>query len=176
MTYDLTIPISPTVLTPTIAPLDKLSTFELINVTNPDNVFAGLGQMDLNIDSTGRIVLLSGVEKLRQEIQKILVTQSDETSRAPEYGAGVGNLIGSKGITAKLRVILTQVIVDAIQFIKEQKDAQATTEPVLDSERVTKLKNLSITKDVNDIRVWVIQLVVGIVGGDDIATEIRLVA
>ena len=176
MAYDLTIPVSPTVLTPTIAPLEKLSTFKLVNVLNPDVTFAGNGQMDFAFDSAGRVELLSGVEKLDQEIKKIIVTQPDETSRAPDYGAGVANLVGSKGVTAHIRIFLTQVISDAVQFIKDQKDAQATTEPVLDSERITRLKRLKITKDLDDPRAWVIEMTIGIEGGDDLESEIRLVA
>lgn len=174
--YDLTIPVSPTVLTPTFKPLDLLASLRLRSVA--DTKIFGDRKMDIDFDSAGRVRILTGEFKLDQELKKIIVTVADETSDDPDYGAGVGIIIGQKGIASVIRTFLVEAAQESILFIKTLKDTQAINEPVGDDERIVDIadtSSISIQRDETDPRIWIVRIIVQTLGGGEVTSELLLV-
>lgn len=173
--YDLTIPVSPTVLTPTFKPLELLASLRLRSVA--DTKIFGDRKMDIDFDSAGRVRILTGEFKLDQEMKKIIVTVADETSDDPGYGAGAGIIVGQKGIPSVIRTFLVEATQEAIIFIKNLKDTQAINEPVGDDERIKDIadtSSISIRRSDVDPRTWIIKVVVQTLGGGEVTSELLL--
>ncbi len=173
--YDLTIPVSVTVLTATFKPLELLASLRLRSVADP-KIF-GDRKMDIDFDSAGRVRVLSGELKLDQELKKIIVTVPDETSDDPEYGAGAGIIVGQKGVPSVIRTFLVEAAQESIFFIKNLKDTQAINEPVGDDERIVDIadtSSISIKRSEVDPRAWDIKIIVQTLGGGEIVSELTL--
>ncbi len=171
--YDLTIPVSPTVLTATFKLLDEYSSLRLRSVADP-KIF-GDGKMDIDFDSAGRVRLISGVTKLDQELKKITVTVADDTSEDPDYGAGVGIIVGQKGVPSVIRTFLVEAVQEAISFIKVLKDNQAINEPVGEEERIKDIaqtSSIKILRDEADPTRWIIQIVVQTLSGSEVVSKV----
>ena len=175
MPYDLTIPVVPTVLSTTIVPLAAFSAIKMQNVKDP--AATGGGYMDFVFDSTGRVTMLTGILKLDQELRKLFLTEPSQEAPDPTYGAGVGRVVGTKGLGSLVRPFLAETLQGAIADLKARKDQAALDQPVQDVERIGDLGGLGIQilRNNNDPRFWDIKLNVPVLsGGDPLETELSL--
>lgn len=83
----------------------------------PDEFF-GEQSNDLQLDVINDMETVSGVEKLKQDINKILFTERGTNTNFPLYGASLQSLIGQKVNFITLKAKVKDEIISALQVLQ----------------------------------------------------------
>jgi hypothetical protein len=134
-------------------PVDSGMNFIDITSTNPRTLFLidyisqqaycpkclGTGIMqDLTYDGTGEIVTTQSVEKVKQELFKVILTSLESNTYDQNYGSQLDNLIGRK-LDVDTITLLQKNILDAVYYLMQLQ--QSKNAP--DDERILKLAGIS---------------------------------
>lgn len=84
---------------------------------NPSEYF-GEASNDLQFDSINDFATVSGLTKLKQDIQKILLTEKGANTLFPLYGTDISTLVGQKVDINFIRAKLKQQIIDALKVLQ----------------------------------------------------------
>ncbi len=99
---------------------------------NLDNVDA-LPDMILD-EQTGQFVEVSGIDRIKQELIKLMLTLQGEDLMNPEYGSKTGRIFGAANIPSVTGIVATLVIDDIKALIEQQRaDSTRTPEEIIDS-------------------------------------------
>lgn len=112
---------------------------------------------DITIDNYGKVVKVSGKNKIKQRVLKALMTPLGTSPFDDTYGTELYDLVG-KTITEDTRIIIQKLIVDCVTSLIRNQSADLTT-----SERIKSLKGITIdtaNTDTNSDRVLLIKVVV----------------
>ena len=139
-----------------------------IQIISTDGQFSR-GNHDIVFDSLGRGVILTGQDKLIQDILKILFTNLNKFYN--QYGTKLDEIIGSNlGLDQTLNMI-GQKVTDSLLYLQFLQEQQATYQQVLGSEIIQDILEINIdylyqiTNDPNDVRTFTVGIV--ILSGDN---------
>jgi hypothetical protein len=85
--------------------------------TNPDEFF-GESSNDLQWDPVNDVDTISGVDKLKQDINKILLTERGTNTNFPLYGSALQTFIGNKVNFQVLKAKVHDEVVSALQVLQ----------------------------------------------------------
>jgi len=133
------------------------------------NEFFGEQTNDLQIDTLSDFASIEGIEKLKQDIKKILLTERGENDLFPLYGTNLQTLIGGKINFENIRARIKTEIVEALQvlqFINRENPNEDEQPDILESIRVEQIDPTSFD----------IQLSVKTVSGKSVSTGLIVTA
>lgn len=109
---------------------------------------------DLQIDKSGSIVTVSGNQKLRQDIIKVLLTAYGDNRYHPGYGSSLGQIeIGSSdpGLT---EAEIKNSALSAINGLIAMQRRQSRYQTLSPSETIVSVLDLSVLRDKIDPRLY----------------------
>jgi len=133
-----------------------------IQITNKEGQFA-LGKHDIVLDSIGRTVLLSGRDKLIQDVQKILFTNVNKFYN--DYGTKLDEIIGTNLGKDQTINVLAQKITDSLIYLQFLQEQQSKYQQVQSSEIIKQIVEINVnfvyelTGNDNDARTFAINIV-----------------
>jgi hypothetical protein len=114
---------------------------------------------DISLSKDGRLKLVNGNSKLKQDIVKILLTNIGENKYHQEYGCLVGALkIGSTVDADFIKLDITESVENAIRNLMLLQKKQSTKQYVAPSEIITDILNVDVTRDTSDPRLYSISV------------------
>jgi len=99
---------------------------------------------DIEYNEVGELKYVENLNKLNQDVQKIVLTQLREVHPYPKYGSGIHFFAGNKVSQDFLYSFLKKTITAAIDYIKEQQSKQLSKVPL--GERIEKVISIKISK------------------------------
>ena len=124
---------------------------------------------DISIDATGRISTISGSEKIKQQIRKIIMTLSGNSLYDSAYGSTLQSLIGQK-LNAYTAANLQFSVLDSINHLIDLQNA-SNLPP---EETIKSISNIEAVQDANDPRKININIIVISQNYEEISTSISL--
>ena len=146
-----------------------------IQITNKDGSFAN-GQHFVVFNSVGRLVMLSGRNKLIQDVEKILFTNINYFYS--QYKTQLDELIGSNLKVEQTINVLSQRITDSLIYLQFLQEQQSKYQQVQSSEIIQQIVTLNvnylyhITNNDNDVRTFTVQIVI-LTAGNQMVTVNR---
>lgn len=135
----------------------------------------GLLEHDISFDGSGRVVLVSGVRKLEQDIQKILFTSVNNFYN--EYGTSIESLIGTNNKVEAIKEKLATQTLEALSYLKNLQDAQTRYQAVDGNEVIGQVLKLTvdylyeITGNSNDATTYRVTIVVQNLAGKTVTSN-----
>jgi hypothetical protein len=109
---------------------------------------------DLQINNSGSIVTVSGNQKLRQDIIKILLTAYGDNKYHPGYGSGLGQIeIGSTDFKLTEAEIKNTAL-SAINGLIAMQRRQARSQTLSPSEVIVSVLDIGVLRDSVDPRLY----------------------
>jgi len=109
---------------------------------------------DLQIDNSGYIVTVSGNQKLRQDIIKILLTAYGDNKYHPGYGSGLGQIeIGSTDFKLTEAEIKNTAL-SAINGLIAMQKRQARSQTLSPAEVIVSVLDIGVLRDNVDPRLY----------------------
>lgn len=109
---------------------------------------------DLQIDNSGSIVTVSGNQKLRQDIIKILLTAYGDNKYHPGYGSGLGQIeIGSTDFKLTESEIKNTAL-SAINGLIAMQKRQARSQTLSPAEVIVSVLDIGVLRDTADPRLY----------------------
>lgn len=124
---------------------------------------------DIFIDNTGRIATVSGTEKLRQQIQKILLTLSGNNLYDTSYGSTLQSVIGQK-INKYQAAQLQFTILDSLNHLQSIQYANN----VPSNEQIKSISQIDAIRDSVDPRQINIYITVLTASYEEVTTSIKM--
>ena len=93
---------------------------------------------DITIDNYGRVVTVTGKNKIKQKVLKALMTPIGTSPFDETYGTELYDLVG-RVITEDTRIVVQKLIVDCITYLIKNQGAELTT-----AERIKSLKGITL--------------------------------
>lgn len=110
---------------------------------------------DISLESSGEMSIVSGNQKIRQDIVKIILTKIGENRFHPQYGSNTGQLqIGTILDQALVEEDLRQSAQSAIRYLMQLQREQSRKQLLSSSEIILDIKNLQIERDEADPRLY----------------------
>jgi phage baseplate assembly protein W len=110
---------------------------------------------DISLESSGEISVVSGNQKIRQDVVKIILTKIGENRFHPQYGSNTGQLqIGTILDQALVEEDLRQSAQSAIRYLMQLQREQSRKQLLSSSEIILDIKNLQIERDEADPRLY----------------------
>lgn len=114
---------------------------------------------DLIISDSGDLSIVSGNNKLRQDIVKILLTRPGDNKFYKKYGSDVGMLkIGSIADQSILELDIKRSVEDAIRYLISLQKSQSIRQVLSPSEVIVDIISISTERDTSDPRLYSIFL------------------
>lgn len=133
-----------------------------IQIQSQDGQFSS-GNHDVVFDSIGRLVMLTGVNKLVQDVLKILFT--DINYFYTDYGTKLNELIGTNLGKNQTVSVLSQRVADSLAYLQFLQTQQATYQQLSSDEMIKEVLTLNVnylyelTNNDNDSRTFTVQIV-----------------
>lgn len=110
---------------------------------------------DLSLNSSGMIEPVVGNAKLRQDILKILVTDSGSNPFHPSYGSYLGKLkIGGIVDDRIINLDIEKSVRNAVNYLMQLQRSQSQRQSLSAGEVVAELLNVEVSRDENDPRAY----------------------
>ena len=110
---------------------------------------------DIQLESDGKISIISGNQKIRQDIVKIVLTRLGENRFHPQYGSNTGLLqIGSSAEQELIELDMTQSVNSAIRFLMSLQKEQSRRQILASTEVILEIKNILVERDESDPRLY----------------------
>jgi hypothetical protein len=110
---------------------------------------------DLVLDSSGSLVSVSGNNKIRQDIVKILLTKPGDNRFHSSYGSNLGLLkVGNVTDESILELELKRSTEDAIKYLIFLQKNQSRGQVLSLSEIILDIANISVERDSADPRLY----------------------
>jgi phage baseplate assembly protein W len=123
------------------------------------------GKNDLVLDYSAGLKTLSNIDKLKQDILKILITERGTNSEDENYGSLLGQqLLGKKQTLATLYASIKREVLTTIKYYQELNEDNEDPD-----ERISEVKSLEVTK--LDPRSYEISVVLITESGKDIGVS-----
>jgi len=98
--------------------------YQLLGIKNSEFFGDGIGSgnyMDITYDNNGEIVCETGVSKLNQELQKIVMTSRNISHLNNTYGSSIHFFVGQKVVGSLIPSLLRNTVREAILYIQKQQ-------------------------------------------------------
>lgn len=110
---------------------------------------------DISIESDGTVSIVSGNEKIRQDIVKIILTKIGENRFHQRYGSNVGFLqVGQAADKELIELDLKQSVENSIKFLISLQREQSKKQLLSSSEVILEIKNINIERNQADPRLY----------------------
>lgn len=110
---------------------------------------------DLVLDSSGSLVSVSGNNKIRQDIIKILLTRPGDNRFHSGYGSNLGLLkIGDVADESIVELELKRSAEEAVRYLISLQKNQSKGQILSLSEIILDITNISIERDSDDLRLY----------------------
>jgi phage baseplate assembly protein W len=110
---------------------------------------------DLKVNTDGSVSAVTGNEKLRQDILKILLTPLGDNKFHSKYGSHVGSLqIGSHADEKLISLDITSSARSAIRNLMSLQRSQVKRQALSPGEIIIDILNLEVTRDKVDPRLY----------------------
>ncbi len=110
---------------------------------------------DISIESDGSLSVVSGNEKIRQDIVKIILTKFGENRFHPNYGSDAGNLqIGSAADKKIVELDLVQSVESSLRYLISLQKEQSKRQLLSSSEVILEINNVSVERNQTDPRLY----------------------
>ncbi len=110
---------------------------------------------DISIESDGSLSVVSGNEKIRQDIVKIILTKFGENRFHPNYGSDAGNLqIGSAADKKIVELDLVQSVESSLRYLIFLQKEQSKRQLLSSSEVILEINNVSVERNQTDPRLY----------------------
>jgi phage baseplate assembly protein W len=137
------------------------------NVTSLDlsRKFALDNLSDLQYDARGQLITVSGADKVRQYVGKILLSFQGDNTIDPVYGTTINSFIGTKITDETNYSLIKQTIIDAISYaIQKYNDSLDETEQINSIDSFSTM----ISSQVNETTHLVIQVELTTAAGESV--------
>jgi phage baseplate assembly protein W len=121
---------------------------------------------DLQFDQSGKIILMSGAEKLSQSTIKVLLTEQGSAAEDTQYGAQLAALLGNK-ITNDVYTNLVDTIQQAIIHYNEINGDNDSSDEYVDT-----IDEIEVSSDSKDPRIIVIKIKMTNEAGEQISLTV----
>lgn len=101
------------------------------------------GEHDIMLDNVGRLVVVSGQDKLMEDVQKILFTEQNYFYS--QYGTSLNSFIGSKTDVETVKQDLAQRIINSLVYYQMLQQGQAKYQTLDAAETLTAIKRVGVT-------------------------------
>lgn len=110
---------------------------------------------DLSINNAGVIEPVIGNEKLRQDILKILITDSGSNSYHPKYGSFLGKLkIGGFADDRIVSLDIEKSVRNAVEYLMALQKAQSQRQSLSAGEVIAEVLKVGVSRDEVDPRAY----------------------
>ena len=110
---------------------------------------------DISIESDGSLSVVSGNEKIRQDIVKIILTKFGENRFHPNYGSDAGSLqIGSAADKKIVELDLVQSVESSLKYLISLQKEQSKRQLLSSSEIILEINNVSVERNQTDPRLY----------------------
>lgn len=110
---------------------------------------------DLSISSSGAIEPTIGNAKLRQDILKILITDSGSNTYHPKYGSFLGKLkIGGIADDRIVQLDIEKSVRSAIEYLMALQKSQSQRQSLSAGEVIADVLKIGVSRDKNDPRAY----------------------
>ena len=110
---------------------------------------------DIVLDDSGSLSLVSGNQKIRQDIVKILLTNFGDNKFHPKYGSNVAALkIGEVADQKIIEMDIKRSAEEAIRNLISLQRSQARSQYLSVSETIVDISNISTERDTDDPRLY----------------------
>ena len=114
-----------------------------------------LNKGDIKIDKTGEVSVVSSNSKLRQDIIKILLTETGDNKFHPDYGSQVGSLkIGSTSDARLVEADLNTSANKALRNLMALQRSQSRRQKLSPGEVIVQVLDVSVARDELDPRMY----------------------
>ena len=114
-----------------------------------------LNKGDIKIDKTGEVSVVTSNSKLRQDIIKILLTETGDNKFHPDYGSEVGSLkIGSTSDARLVEADLNTSANKALRNLMALQRSQSRRQQLSPGEVIVQILDVSVVKDELDPRMY----------------------
>ena len=133
-----------------------------IQINNPSGQFA-LQNHDIVLDGIGSTIILTGQDKLIQDVQKILFTPRNYFD--VNYSTQWDDIIGSNLGVEQTENIIAQRVTDALVYLQYLQQQQAKYQQVQSSEIIQQIQTINVnylyelTNNDNDLRTFTVGIV-----------------
>ena len=110
---------------------------------------------DIVIESSGLLASVSGNQKIRQDIVKILLTNFGDNKFHIRYGSDVGALkIGEVADQKIIEMDIKRSVEEAIRYLISLQKSQSRSQYLSSSEVILDISNISTERDSEDPRLY----------------------
>lgn len=110
---------------------------------------------DIVIESSGLLASVSGNQKIRQDIVKILLTNFGDNKFHIRYGSDVGALkIGEVADQKIIEMDIKRSVEEAIRYLISLQKSQSRSQYLSSSEIILDISNISTERDSEDPRLY----------------------
>ena len=110
---------------------------------------------DLVLDNSGALSFVSGNQKIRQDIVKILLTRIGDNRFHSRYGSDVGSLrIGDSVDQAMIELDLKRSVEEAVRYLISLQKYQSVMQVLSLSEVIIDITNIDAIRDTSDPRLY----------------------
>lgn len=110
---------------------------------------------DLVLDSSGSLSMVSGNNKIRQDIVKIILTRIGDNRFHSRYGSDIGALnIGGVADQQLIELDLKRSAEEAIRYLISLQKSQGLRQVLSLSEVIVDIVNITTDRDTNDPRLY----------------------
>jgi hypothetical protein len=110
---------------------------------------------DLVLDSSGSLVSISGNNKIRQDIVKILLTRPGDNRFHSSYGSNLGLLrVGDVADESIVELELKRSAEEAIRYLIFLQKNQSKSQVLSLSEIILDIANIYVERDSEDLRLY----------------------
>jgi hypothetical protein len=114
---------------------------ETYQLSNNTGDFAN-GDLDIVFDNVGRLVVLTKVNKLAQDVEKILFTELNKFY--PQYGTIIQDVIGTTPNIDAFKLKLAQRITDSLLYLQFLQKQQQKYQKIDGAELLYKINSVNI--------------------------------
>jgi phage baseplate assembly protein W len=110
---------------------------------------------DICLDTSGQLSSVSGNQKIKQDIVKILLTNFGDNKFHPRYGSNVGALkIGEVADEKLIEMDLRRSVEESIRYLISLQRNQARSQYLSLSETILDISNIYTERDTEDPRLY----------------------
>lgn len=110
---------------------------------------------DISLESDGTISIVSGNDKIRQDVIKIILTKFGENRFHANYGSNVGYLqIGQATDQSIMELDIQQSVESSIRYLIALQREQSRRQLLSSSEVIIDVKNVGVERNEDDPRLY----------------------
>ncbi len=155
---------------------DKISVDYVVDPSQSDKCKIHSDLIDYTLNPLGVYKTISGIDKLIQDLKKIIKTVLGSDTVASWYGTNLETMIGTKQLAEFVETKITGEIVNTLERFKSVQIKQAEYQEVTDDEFLDYIDSIAVTQSETEPLLYDVQVNIVNKAGqmDDLRDEIRI--